>query len=200
MVKTKELYKIFLFFILSYMVILPIWLNVNFIYNKSITNLAFKIACWKYDFTIVKSKIDGKDIIYDIKNRINIRDTANKERKISANIVMIIEWVTRNVPMTLSLLLAIIFTYAYKKFWYPFLYGVVALIGLHIFTLIIISFGVIISASFQSPLMHFYISRYSMPTEILYYIGTFLGNYAYLFEPFLISFIAWLNLSKNKSL
>lgn len=189
----KKIYNLLALFIITYALALPTWLATKTTYNTTLTNFAFSLACYKYDFKIDATHATPKEIHYTISNKIPIKDYAGNTKQIQADITMITEWITRNVPMTLALLIAITLAYKRTKPHYIAI-GITALIALHLATLIVISLSVLIASSMESTLIHFYLSRFSTPSQTLYYIGTFLGNYAYLFEPFLIAFATWAKL------
>ena len=104
-----------------------------------------------------------------------------------------VESVTFNVPMTLSLITAIILFYggAWREKLRLAGIGMAALLALHVVTLLIIETSLVAETTETSPLMHFYLSRFTLPLELLENLGMMLNSYAARFEPFLIAVLVW---------
>jgi hypothetical protein len=197
MKNSKTILKFFAIFIVAYALFLPSWLFIKNPYNRAITESAFAISSWKYDLHVSHSEMSGRELLFSVSNTTPILGENGKSRDFIIDLSFDIESVTFNVPMTLSLIMALIFTFGHslKENIRLLLIGLGALLTLHIVTLIVISTSLFAGAMSSSPVVHFYLSRFYMPEAILENLGMILNSYAARFEPFLIAILVWWQLS-----
>jgi hypothetical protein len=189
----NQIVKLILYFALSFTLILPLWLQVNTSYNHFITNISFHIAALKYEFHVTKTLTNKKEITFSIKNSMPIKDFRGVERFIDADITLDTSSVTFNVPMTLSLLLALTFAFkgVIKEKVRLILKSMTLLLILHVITLLIISISTLIQSAYGSQLMQFYLNRFYLPQEFIFNLASILNSYASRFEPFLLAIFTW---------
>jgi hypothetical protein len=203
MKNSKIILKFFAVFIIAYAIFLPSWLVIKDPYNRAITEIAFAISSWKYDLHVSDSKMKAREMTFSVSNTTPILDRRGKSLNFTIDLSFDIESVTFNIPMTLSLITALILTFgaSLKENLRLILIGLSALLALHVITLIVISTSLFAGATLSSQIVHFYLSRFSMPIELLENLGMILNSYAARFEPFLIAILVWWQLqylSKDK--
>ncbi|MEA3523776.1 MAG: hypothetical protein U9R50_12490 [Campylobacterota bacterium] len=193
MKNSKIILKFFGIFILAYAIFLPTWLIVKNPYNRAITEVSFALSSWKYDLHVSQSTMKGREMTFTVSNTIPILDARGNNKGFFIDLSFDIESVTFNIPMTLSLLSALILSFGIsaKENIRLTLVGMGALLALHIVTLIVISISLFAGAAQSSQVVHFYLSRFSLPMDVLDNLGMILNSYAARFEPFLIAIIVW---------
>ncbi len=196
----NKIVKILFFFLLSFALILPVWLQINSYYSHFITNITFHAAALKYEFNITKTAVQGKQITFTIKNKTPIKDFREIERVIDADITLDTSSITFNVPMTLALLLALTLSFngSIKAKSYLLLKSMGLLLLLHVITILIISVSTLIQSAYSSPLMQFYLNRFYLPQEFIFNLASILNSYASRFEPFLLAIFTWWMLQAMK--
>ncbi len=200
----NSILAVFLYFLASFALILPLWLQVNNAYNHAVTNLVFHSAALKYELDITRTQIKDDAIVFSIQNSTPIKDFRNQVRHINAHITLNTASVTFNVPMTLALLLALTFSFRAPRRHKVALVAksMLLLFLLHLVTLYIIALSTLIQAAESSALMHFYLNRFYLPREFIFNAASLLNSYAARFEPFLLAIFVWWSLQsiKQKSL
>jgi hypothetical protein len=193
MKNSKTVLKFFAIFIIAYAIFLPSWLVVKNPYNRAITEVAFAISSWKYDLHVSESKMVGREMTFSVSNSIPILGARGKSQNFIIDLSFDIESVTFNIPMTLSLLSALILSFglSLKENLRLTLIGMGALLALHVITLIVISISLFAGATESAAIVHFYLSRFSLPINLLENLGMILNSYAARFEPFLIAILVW---------
>ncbi len=196
----NKILVIFLYFLGSFALILPLWLHINTAYNHTLSNIAFHLAALKYEFHITKTDIHGKEIVFHIQNSTPIKDFRERERIINANITLDAASVTFNVPMTLALLLSLALSFQAPRRHKIALVAksMLLLFLLHLLTLYIIALSTLIQSSDNSALMHFYLNRFYLPQEFIFNFASMLNGYAARFEPFLLGIFVWWMLQNMK--
>ncbi|MEA2111128.1 MAG: hypothetical protein U9P71_03660 [Campylobacterota bacterium] len=189
----NKIVKIALYFLLSFALILPVWLQVNNHYNHFITNMMFHVTALKYEFNITKTSVKESEITFTIKNNTPIKDFRDVERSIDADVLLDTSSVTFNVPMTLALLLALALSFSatLKEKSTLLLKSMSLLILLHVITILIISVSTLIQSAYSSQLMQFYLNRFYLPQEFIFNFASILNSYASRFEPFLLAIFMW---------
>ncbi len=193
--------KLFGFFVLAYAIFLPSWLLIKDSYNRTVTELSFRGAAWKYDLHVTHSSMNGRDITFSISNSTPILGPKGMMKPFIIDLSLDVESVTFNVPMTLSLITALILTFGgtgREKLRLALL-GMGALLTLHLITLSVIAASLFAGTTETSPLMQFYLSRFALPVTFLENLGMLLNSYAARFEPFLIAILIWWQLSSKVS-
>jgi uncharacterized membrane protein YfbV (UPF0208 family) len=193
MKNSKIALKFFAIFILSYALFLSTWLVIKNPYNRAITEISFALSTWKYDLHVKESSMQGREMTFSVSNTIPMMGPRGAMAPFIIDLTFDIESVTFNIPMTLSLLAAIIFTLggSIKEKLRLSAIGMGALFALHVITLIVISISLFAGSTSNSAVVHFYLSRFSMPLEFLENFGMILNSYAVRFEPFLIAILVW---------
>ncbi len=185
--------KLFGLFVLAYAIFLPSWLVLKNPYNRFVTELSFRAAAWKYDLHVTQSTMHGREITFSISNSTPILGPRGMMAPFVMDLSLDVESVTFNVPMTLSLLTALIFTFggARREKIRLALIGMGALVALHLVTLSVIAVSLFAGTTETSPLLQFYLSRFTLPVTLLENLGMLLNSYAARFEPFLIAILLW---------
>lgn len=193
MKNSKTVLKFFAIFIIAYALFLPSWLVVKNPYNRAITEIAFALSSWKYDLHVSKSSMVGREMTFSVSNSIPILGAQGKRQDFIIDLSFDIESVTFNIPMTLSLLSALILTFglSLKENLRLTLIGMGSLLALHIITLVVISISLFAGATESAQVVHFYLSRFTLPINLLENLGMILNSYAARFEPFLIAILVW---------
>ncbi len=193
MKNSKTILKFFAIFIVAYAVFLPSWLVVKNPYNRAITEVAFEISSWKYDLHVSDSKMKGREMTFSVENSTPILSRYGKNSNFIIDLSFDVESVTFNVPMTLSLIFALIFTFgvSLRDNLRLISVGLIALLTLHVITLVVISTSLFAGSMESSRVVQFYLSRYTLPIKLLENLGMILNSYAARFEPFLIAIIVW---------
>ena len=194
----NKIVKILLYFLLSFTLLLPVWLQINTSYNHFITNITFHAAALKYEFKVTKTVLKNREITFSINNTTPIKDFRGVERVIDADITLDTSSITFNVPMTLSLLLALTLTFSgsIKEKSYLLLKSMGLLLLLHVITILIISVSTLIQSAYNLQLMQFYLNRFYLPQEFIFNLASILNSYASRFEPFLLAIFMWWMLQK----
>lgn len=193
MPELKSALRLFGVFILAYALLLPSWLLIKDGYNRLITETAFRAAAWKYDLHVTHSTMKGREMTFTLSNTIAMMGPKGMMAPFEIDLSLDVESVTFNVPMTLSLLCALIVTFAavYNTALRASLIGLGALLGLHLITLGVIAASLFAGTTTSNPMLHFYFSRFYLPIELLENLGMLLNSYAARFEPFLIAVLVW---------
>ncbi len=193
MPELKSALRLFGVFILAYAVILPSWLLVKDGYNRFATESAFRVAAWKYDLHVTHSTMNGREMTFTLSNTIPMMGPKGMMAPFEIDLSLDIESVTFNVPMTLSLLCALLLTFTtlQKAALRASIIGLGALLGLHLLTLSVIAASLFAGTTTSNPVLHFYFSRFFLPIELLENLGMLLNSYAARFEPFLIAVLVW---------
>ena len=176
MKNSKIILKFFAVFILAYAVFLPSWLVIKNPYNRAVTEVAFALSSWKYDLHVSDSKMEDRELIFSVSNTTPIIDRRGKSKNFIIDLSFNIESVTFNIPMTLSLVIALIFTFgaSMKENIRFACIGFAALLALHIITLIVISTSLFAGAMGSSQIVHFYLNRFTLPIDLLENLGMIL--------------------------
>ncbi len=196
----NKIFAIFLYFLVSFSLVLPLWLQINNAYNHALSNIVFHMAALKYELNITQTNINGSEIQFHIRNSTPIKDFRNQLRVIDANIMLDTSSITFNVPMTLSLLLALAFSFRAPR---PkkvalIVKSMLLLFLLHCVTLYAIALSTLIQSTESSSLMHFYLNRFYLPKEFIFNTASLLNSYAARFEPFLLAIFVWWQLQQIK--
>jgi len=193
MKNSRIVLKFFAIFIVAYAIFLPSWLVVKNPYNRAITEISFAISTWKYDLHVSESKMQGREMTFSISNTIPIIGARGKSQNFIIDLSFDIESVTFNMPMTFSLITALILSFgsSWRENIHLSLIGMSALFALHVITLVVISTSLFAGATGSSSIVHFYLSRFSLPIDLLDNLGMILNSYAARFEPFLIAILVW---------
>ncbi len=189
----NKIFTIFLYFLVSFALILPLWLQVNRFYNHTLTNIVFHLAALKYELTITQTAIKDNEITFSLTNTTAIKDFNDRIRTIDAHVTLDTGSVTFNVPMTLSLLLALTLSFRAprQKKAALILKSMTLLLLLHLVTLYVIALSTLIQSAGNSTLMHFYLNRFYLPQELIFNTASMLNSYAARFEPFLLAIFVW---------
>ena len=192
--------KIFLYFLIFLIPSVFLWININQHYNRFISLSAFSITARYYDLTIESIEEKEGYIIFKIKNALPMQDLYGKGRDFEMEISLDMEAVTFNIPMTVSILLAILLAsnLGWKKRWEIFYTGLLLLFLLHMASMLLYSLCAIKEIAQNSgPYVAYYINRHLTAPHILCVLKDFLINYAARFEPFLIALYAWVEIKKR---
>ncbi|RUM66633.1 MAG: hypothetical protein DSZ03_00855 [Sulfurimonas sp.] len=197
----NNILAVFLYFLVSFALILPLWLQVNTLYNHTLTNIVFHLAALKYELTITQTHIQDKEIVFSFENSTPIKDFNDRMRVINAHVTLHTGSVTFNVPMTLALLLALTFSFRAprKKKMALIAKSMLLLFLLHVVTLYVITLSTLIQSAESSALMHFYLNRFYLPREFIFNTASILNSYAARFEPFLLAIFVWWTLQSIKN-
>jgi len=200
MKNSKIVLKFFAIFIIAYAIFLPSWLVIKNPYNRAITEVAFAISTWKYDLHVSESKMSGREMTFSISNTIPILGAQGKSQNFIIDLSFDIESVTFNMPMTFSLITALIISFgsSWRENIRLSLIGLSALLALHVITLVVISTSLFAGATQSAMIVHFYLSRFTLPIDLLENLGMILNSYAARFEPFLIAILVWWQLQNQK--
>ncbi len=192
----SSIFKLTLFFLLLFGPVLMGWVYIKGYYNFFVTSSTFHLVTSYYKLVPIKSSVQGKEVVFTIKNEIPLRDINGKSHDFELDISIDMEAVTFNVPLTLSILLAIILIAKVprQKKWEVFLTGVALLFLLHMASMLLFALCTIKAITTVNPYIHYYIHQHFVAGELLCAIKDFLVNYAARFEPFLIAFYAWITL------
>ncbi|MEA1918974.1 MAG: hypothetical protein U9N52_03980 [Campylobacterota bacterium] len=193
MKNSKTALKFFALFIIAYALFLSIWLLIKDPYNRAVTELSFALSTWKYDLHVKESSMHGREMTFSVSNTTPMMGLKGIMKPFIIDISFDIESVTFNIPMTLSLLTALIITFggSFREKMRLVAIGMGALFALHVITLIVISISLFAGTKGSSPMVHFYLNRFWMPLDLLETLGMILNAYAARFEPFLIAILVW---------
>ncbi|BCD63151.1 hypothetical protein NitYY0826_C2045 [Nitratiruptor sp. YY08-26] len=196
----RHLLKLFMLFLLLLFPTILGWSYIKNYYNFFVSNTSFGITAKYYDLAIQKTDTKGKEIIFSIKNATPMKDIKGKSHDFTMDLSLDMEAVTFNVPLTLSLLLAIVlaFKIPLKKRWEILYTGVLLLFMLHFFSMLLFSFCTIAPVANINPYVHFYLARHYLAGDALCAIKNFFINYAARFEPFLIGVYGWWEARRSK--
>lgn len=187
--------KIFFYFVGFYALILTLWLQVGHFYDSALVHsvMALIDAIFPFNVTLLKSDAPAFDYMLAGKTLI---DTLPFE--FQGGLQVNVGNVTVNMPMTLSVVLALLVSRSRKKSDYWILLQVIfLLIALHFITTMVMPLNTLNSASQMDPRMHFYLQDQEY---LLYNFDTllnFLIAYAIRFEPFLMMVFTWFSLQKR---
>ncbi len=197
----NRLLKILLYFLFLLLPIVFGWNYLKTYYNFFVSNTAFALSAKYYDLAIIQTTTKGKEIRFTIKNGVPLRDINGKSHDFELEVSLDMEAVTFNVPLTLSILLAILLSVKLplKKRWEILYTGVLLLFLLHFASMLLFSLCTIAPVANLNPYIHFYLSQHYLAGNILCTIKDFLINYAARFEPFLIAFYAWWEVERRYS-
>jgi hypothetical protein len=200
MKNSKIILKFFAIFIVAYAVFLPSWLLIKNPYNRAITEVSFAISTWKYDLHVSESKMQGREMTFSVSNTIPILGARGKSQDFIIDLSFDIESVTFNMPMTFSLITALILSFgsSWRENIRLSLIGLSALLALHLLTLTVISTSLFAGATKSAIIVHYYLSRFNLPIDLLENLGMILNSYAARFEPFLIAILVWWQLQNQK--
>ena len=188
----KGILKLFSLFLLFFAPILIIWLFLKHYYNFFITSSMIHLSSYFYDLTITKTGVENHQLLFTLQNTIPLKDIHGTSHDFAIDTSIDMEAVTFNVPMTLALLLAILWSMKVKRRWEILSSGLALLLALHLLSMLLFSLCTIAQTASLNPYIHYYLSRHYLAGEILCTIKDFLINYAARFEPFLIALFAWI--------
>ncbi len=196
----SSILKLTLAFLLLFGPVLVGWIYLKEYYNYFITSSTFHLAASYYKLIPIKSSVHGKEVVFTIKNEIPLRDINGKSHDFEFDISIDMEAVTFNVPLTLSILLAIILIAKVprQRKWEVFLTGIALLFLLHMASMLLFALCTIKAITTVNPYIHYYIYQHFVAGELLCAIKDFLINYAARFEPFLIAFYAWITVNRSR--
>ncbi len=160
----------------------------------------FALSAKYYDLAIIDSKVEKNEIVFTIKNAVPLRDIQGNARDFTMDMALDMEAVTFNIPMTISILLAIILSAKIlpKERWEIFYTGFLLLFMLHMFSMLLLSFCTIKEIANINPYIHYYLHKHYLANEFVCAMKDFLINYAARFEPFLIAFFAWYEVQRKE--
>ena len=190
---TKEILKIFLFFILFYGVILYMWLEVRSHYNLLLSDSMIGLFTWYFDFNILGSEVDGMVFQYFIEDTKTFYTQEGKALIMNMGMKLNPMTISYNIPMTLSAVMAIIVVKGQKKMDYLLLvYVLILLIILHFITIyFLLLTGITTLVLHNSMFMELFQKEHLVWYDEYKYIFQFLKDYAIRFEPFLMMFYVW---------
>lgn len=193
----RKLLKLFGLFLLFYAASLALWLWLKGPYQNVVNTVCFKAAGWTYDVKLLDTHLqDDGTTVMTATNRYVSLDLGGKDRKVVFDILLDIDAITFNVPMTLALLLSIVIVLEGKRKKEEIFNGMMLLVMLHFVTMYVVSISLILSTAEQSKDLRFYLQGAWMPKELLLNIGSLLSHYAARFEPFLIAVFVWWRMNK----
>ncbi len=201
--KTLNLLKLFGFFLLFYAIALPIWLGVKAPYQNVINTTSFLTSSWIYDIKMLQiHRQDDGTTIVTATNRYSTIGLDGKSDRVIFDILLDIDAITFNVPMTLALLLAIVSTLKSRRSEKidAIVTGMALLAALHFVTMFVVCISLYIGTMEHSKDLAIYLQDKHLPKELLINLGSLLSSYAARFEPFLIAIFIWWKLSLKEDL
>lgn len=195
----RQSLRLFGVFLLCYAFTLPLWLGLKGHYQQLGAAWMFEAAGSVYDMKVQSHGLEGRELLFSVRNAKPSMDTMNKERGFIFDASLDVNAITFNVPMTLSLMLSMVFVFRRTKRVDSvdvLLNGMLALFVLHLLTFFIVSLSVLIGTAEQSDDIMYYLRDAWLPQEFIINFGTMLSSYAARFEPFVIALYVWYQLQK----
>jgi hypothetical protein len=186
--------KLFFLFVALLLPILFGWIHFKNYYNFFVTGTTFSLVTDYYGLAIKERSLKGSEISFTVANEIPIRDLKGDSHDFEMDLSLDMEAVTFNVPMTLSILLAILLSAGldWRKRGEILFMGLALLFLLHFVSMLFVSLCTLKTVAEESgPYVRFYLTRHWIAPDFLCLFKDFLLSYAARFEPFLIALYGW---------
>lgn len=193
----RQILKLFGLFLLFYALSLPLWLGMKDLYQELTAPMMFNLAGWVYDLQVSPPQMHEGILLFSVKNKYVLIDQHFKDIGFIFDVQLQVDAITFNVPMTLALMLALVFGYNKReeiKRADLVTNGLLALLLLHLVTFFIVSVSLIFSTVELAENVSYYFKDSFMPREFVVNLGSLLSTYAARFEPFLIALYVWYQL------